>query len=224
MGKVIAVESRFWPKVNKRGVDDCWPWLGRLNRGGYGTFRWTAKGDVKAHRAAWELCVGPIPPGMFVLHRCDIRHCVNPAHLFLGSLADNNHDRDAKGRTVIPVGEHSGKAKIDNATALKIRVALELGADPCDVATAFAVGNSIVYNIGQERRSSTRALATLPPTLKAVPVAVLEQVGKTLAHIIREANESTSCPGCGVENGDHEVGCYAVLLQATLMNLEEATK
>lgn len=76
------------------GPHACWPWIGSLNvANGYGKFRGTS-----SHRGTWELLRFPIPKGMQVLHRCDNPPCVNPEHLFLGSVADNMRDRDAKQR------------------------------------------------------------------------------------------------------------------------------
>jgi HNH endonuclease len=76
------------------GPDDCWPWLGRLDKDGYGMFGQSGK----AHRAAYEDQVGPIPAGMSVLHRCDYRACCNGAHLFPGTQQDNLADMVAKKR------------------------------------------------------------------------------------------------------------------------------
>lgn len=83
---------RFFLKV-AFGVADCWFWVGARHRLGYGLFN-----GRKAHRASWEIHCGAIPAGMSVLHRCDVRNCVNPAHLFLGTQADNMRDMVAKGR------------------------------------------------------------------------------------------------------------------------------
>lgn len=87
----------FWHLVDKRGPDDCWPWQGSLYVG-YGRIKDGQRGRVGAHRVSWELHHGPIPDGLWVLHRCDNPPCVNPAHLFLGTPGDNVRDMHAKGR------------------------------------------------------------------------------------------------------------------------------
>lgn len=90
----------FWSKVDTTG--ECWLWLAaRIPPYGYGNFGGTQDGVrwVKlAHRHAYELAHGPIPEGMWVLHRCDNPPCVRPDHLFLGTHADNMRDMVAKGR------------------------------------------------------------------------------------------------------------------------------
>lgn len=89
---------RFWDKVCFGQPDACWEWAGaRKGSQGYGEFG-VNRMPATAHRVAWELTHGPIPDGLFVLHRCDNPPCCNPAHLFLGTHQDNMADRDAKGR------------------------------------------------------------------------------------------------------------------------------
>ena len=90
-----SVEDRFLNKVNK--TNSCWLWTASKNNSGYGEFNLNKK-MVKAHRVSWLLTFGEIPEGMCCLHKCDVRECVNPEHLFLGSNADNMADKKAKGR------------------------------------------------------------------------------------------------------------------------------
>lgn len=74
------VARRFWQKVDRRGPDECWPWLGCKNGSGYGDLYIDGR-TRRAHRFAYELLVGPIPSGLTLDHLCRTRHCVNPAHL-----------------------------------------------------------------------------------------------------------------------------------------------
>lgn len=91
------LERRFWTKVEVRAADACWLWRGGTDRYGYGKFSVAGQSTV-AHRVAYELIVGEIPKPLHALHHCDVRNCVNPAHLFLGTNDDNVADRIAKGR------------------------------------------------------------------------------------------------------------------------------
>lgn len=115
-----SIQERFWAKVDKSaGPDGCWLWTaGRLN-GGYGSFICKL-----VHRISWTLANGDIPKGLCVLHRCDVRSCVNPAHLFLGTHADNTADMIRKGRWVVPPvkrGEANGSSKLTSAQVRAIR-------------------------------------------------------------------------------------------------------
>jgi hypothetical protein len=91
--------ARFWAKVDKRGPDECWPWIGAKNPFGYGKISNGKRGvQAKAHRVAYEIAVG-LPPGdLVVRHKCDNPPCVNPSHLEAGTQADNVHDMVSRGR------------------------------------------------------------------------------------------------------------------------------
>lgn len=102
----------FWNRVERRSVDECWPWIAKAKtRFGYGAVRWKGA-TVTAHRVAYELTYGPIPCGMSVRHGCDNPPCCNPAHLSLGSQSDNVND--AKQRSRFPKGQaHHWSSRIE---------------------------------------------------------------------------------------------------------------
>jgi hypothetical protein len=98
-----ALAERFWSKVDQRDPDECWEWTAGRTAAGYGYLATTrAAGPIYAHRWSYEQHIGTIPEGRYVCHRCDNPPCVNPAHLFVGTHADNMADMKAKGRVRKP--------------------------------------------------------------------------------------------------------------------------
>ena len=98
-----SLDKRFWEKVDKSGGDDgCWEWIAGKYPNGYGMFALKRQVVRCAHRVAWMLTHGDIPDGLFVLHKCDNRSCVNPSHLFLGTHKQNMQDMVNKGRNHVP--------------------------------------------------------------------------------------------------------------------------
>ncbi len=91
-----SFSDRFWSKVEKTA--GCWLWTGSKWKNGYGAMTIAPRKRVRVHRFAFELMVGPIPSGMMVCHSCDVKNCVNPSHLFLGTNEDNQKDSVKKRR------------------------------------------------------------------------------------------------------------------------------
>jgi hypothetical protein len=93
-----ARREDFWARVHKAGADDCWNWSGGRSSDGYGVHKIRRYYRTAAHRIAYALANQEEPGDFHVCHRCDNPVCCNPAHLFLGTAADNAQDKVQKGR------------------------------------------------------------------------------------------------------------------------------
>jgi hypothetical protein len=105
-------------------TDSCWLFKSNINKHGYGQLRFEGK-TMFAHRYSWHYFNDGIPDGLQVLHKCDVRNCVNPDHLFLGTNQENTADREAKGRTV--KGETHGMARLKTEDVIYIRNSYQRG-------------------------------------------------------------------------------------------------
>jgi len=138
-------KSAFLNKLDRSG--SCWLWKGSCWHTGYGHYEYGPKGArlrTSAHRRAYELLVGPIPKGLKVCHTCDIRRCCNPAHLFLGTQAENMQDAARKGRLGKACGELSGVAKLKTLDVIEIRK----WSNTAKVeATKYGVSEALIHKI-----------------------------------------------------------------------------
>lgn len=141
-------ERDLRPRFVRQSFGDHDEWGGTIHRDGYGMFK-NSEGKVEgAHRVAFELYNGPIPVGMFVLHSCDERSCVNPAHLFLGTHQDNMTDMIVKGRKIVVRGESHGMTPLTEAQVREIR------ADPRSsraLAPLYSVSRVTISNVKSRR-------------------------------------------------------------------------
>lgn len=158
----VPVADRFWPKVNKDGptirpeLGPCWVWTATAHNGyGYLGVGGRAGRPTQAHRVSWTLHYGPIPEGLWVLHRCDNPPCVNPAHLFLGTVGDNNRDMYAKGRAGTQTRPHAmvrgaahHRSKLTDTQIQEIRAAYAAGGvRQKDLAAQYGVYQSTIGRI-----------------------------------------------------------------------------
>lgn len=139
-----TLAERLWAKVDVRGEDECWPWLGsrtwqgygHLGRGGRGT------GNVHAHRAAFEVTFGSVS-GLHVCHVCDNRLCCNPAHLFSGTAKDNALDMVKKMR--------SPRQRLSVSQVREIRALGTTGLSFTEIGSQFGISRVQVRNIVDRR-------------------------------------------------------------------------
>lgn len=141
-------EERFWARVAKS--DGCWEWTGTKKGAGYGQFCTGGRRKL-AHRVAWEMSFGGIPEGLAVCHTCDNPRCVRPDHLFLGTWAENNHDRHRKGRSAGPKGQRNGKACLTEDDVRRIRQLHNQGLGYRGIARLSGMSRSAIAHIVQGR-------------------------------------------------------------------------
>lgn len=114
-----SFQERFEDKVELIPFSTCHWWTANVSRR-YGQIQRNGK-PTRAHRAAYELYIGPIPQGVYVLHECDEPLCVNPKHLFLGTSQDNTDDMVSKGRDKKAFGARHYSTELTEKDILKIR-------------------------------------------------------------------------------------------------------
>lgn len=133
------VRDRLLARCEVRG--ECWIYTGPTTKDGYGVIG-VGRGrgsQRRAHRAAYEEFIGPIPRGMLVCHRCDTPRCIKPNHLFLGTPKDNTQDMLRKSRRPSQAGERHPSAKLSNKQALEIRQRRAAGEKLSTIARDYGI-------------------------------------------------------------------------------------
>jgi hypothetical protein len=135
-----SVLRRFWSKIDRRGPDECWPWIGYRDQRGGAKFNLggRGKGTIQAQRFAWIIARGPIPPNRQVIHTCPTRWCMNARHLKPGTAVDRGGEAFRLGRT--PFGERHHKARLTAGEVRKIRACLNARSRPSLRAVAARFG------------------------------------------------------------------------------------
>jgi hypothetical protein len=165
----LTPRERFLAKVCPESNGGCWLWRGLIRPDGYGGTSLDGK-PQSAHRAAWILFRGEIGPGLLVCHKCDVRACVNPEHLFLGTYTDNARDREEKGRSMRGEKNHSSKLSTEQVSRIKTALA-EDRMYVSEIAREYGVTPSTIAAIAKGTTwRHVQAAATPKPELDHHPV------------------------------------------------------
>ncbi len=141
-----TLRERFedkWEVVTESG---CWLWVARLNKHGYGTFQIGCRSCL-AHRVSFEIYRSPIPEGMEILHKCDVRACVNPQHLYVGTQFENMRDRSERSSWEQAKGSQSVRSKLTEEDVLEIRRMSSAGRSYAELSERFGICKSNVATI-----------------------------------------------------------------------------
>ena len=140
----ISVAERLAKYSTRNQGTGCLEWHGYKDVYGYGILLVSIDGvkkNKKAHRLSYEQTFGDIGEGKFVCHKCDVRNCIEPSHLFVGSAADNNEDMMRKGRFKLGgkphYGEKNPKAKLTKQQVDGIKVLFKYGISKRSIANSL---------------------------------------------------------------------------------------
>jgi hypothetical protein len=154
--RALARFNSKWEPVTESG---CWVWTGSTGRTGYGYIGYEGK-VIRAHRASYQFFRGAVPEGMSVCHRCDVRCCVNPAHLFIATHQENMRDLARKGRANnraaiqarlisqnAPKGSKHGMALMTEEKVLELRALRASGVPVKELGPRFGISWQQAYGI-----------------------------------------------------------------------------
>ncbi len=142
----LTLKERFLDKISPDPATGCWLWKAYVDVTGYAVF-YVGKKKCVGHRISWALFRGEIPTGLRVCHTCDVRACVNPDHLFLGTAAENSADMKRKGRSCF--GDKNPRAKLTTEQVRTIKARLAWGEKAPVIARRVGVTASNILLIGR---------------------------------------------------------------------------
>lgn len=152
--KPEPLPERLWRRVTKT-AEGCWIWTGAIGGTGYGFIGLGSReaGIEQVHRVSFRMHFGEIPEHLEVCHVCDVRPCVRPEHLFLGTRHDNMMDASRKGRLHGNGlrGERHPNAKLTSALVAQIRDRLAAGRSQASIARELGITRSPVWSIAHNR-------------------------------------------------------------------------
>ena len=150
--KTIPIDIRIAKYTNKTGT--CWLWTGGIYPDGYPRIALTHTKTVRVSRYLWEQSNGPIPDGLYVLHKCDNPLCVNIQHMFLGTQQDNMTDMINKHRQYRPIGEIHYRTNLTTLDIILIRYLHSCGITYEKLARSYNMSCSAISAISLGRRWS----------------------------------------------------------------------
>lgn len=140
-------KKSFFDKTFPEPNTGCWLWAGAIMTGGYGFMKYNS--DIKsAHRFSFFIHNNDFNPSLCVLHKCDVRCCVNPDHLFQGTYSDNAKDRESKKRGNLKHGIHNGRAKLTDEKVKELRLKWSTGEySQRQLAKEYGVDQAKVWSV-----------------------------------------------------------------------------
>ncbi len=151
-----SLQERFDEKYIPEPMSGCWLWTAHCQPNGYGAIERFDGISLLAHRVSWELHFGPIPTGLCVCHKCDVKSCVNPNHLFLGTHADNVADKVKKNRQSRLFSMDNPNAKLSDADVATILASKNTGVR---LAKIFGISPGHISAVRNgKKRANTRGM------------------------------------------------------------------